>query len=281
MVKFRAAPRLRHARDPPTKNRRAHIATSDPRSPNSGIGAGDLLGFMRPDGASRLFSPANDPRSRRRPGRQAGVGRAGRTLAGGSGTPCHTQDGDGSECRLTSRRVRGQRQDLVLTYPHGGCAGTANREILGTTRLTAVATFKRRGREGVQQVPLAAPRRPASRSPGETRGPGEMSDSKLAALVYRHARCARCPVDPDQWFPVSYDTAKARAEAADAIAVCDSCPVRAQCLELSFRNNPGFGAHGVWGGLVEGERRPMPATARRAGPAVPVRHVPARRGTGC
>ena len=167
------------------------------------------------------------------------------------------------------------------TYLHGGCAGTANREILGTIRLPAVAPLKRRGREGVQQVPLAVPRRPASRSPGETRSPGEMSDSKLAALVYRHARCARCPVDPDQWFPVSYDTAKARAEAADAIAVCDSCPVRAQCLELSFRNNPGFGAHGVWGGLVEGERHATPATARRADPAVPEQHVPARHGTGC
>jgi WhiB family transcriptional regulator, redox-sensing transcriptional regulator len=97
-------------------------------------------------------------------------------------------------------------------------------------------------------VPLAAPLRPASCSPGE------MSDTKLATLVYGHARCARLPVDPDQWFPVSGDTAKAREEASAAIAVCSSCPVRAQCLELAFRHNPGFGAHGVWGGLVEGER---------------------------
>ena len=57
--------------------------------------------------------------------------------------------------------------------------------------------------------------------------------------------------------------------------------LRAQCLELSFRNNPGFGAHGVWGGLVEGERHATPATARRAVPAVPGQHVPARHGTGC
>jgi hypothetical protein len=97
-------------------------------------------------------------------------------------------------------------------------------------------------------VLLAAPLRPASR------GPGEMSESELVALVYGHAQCGRCLIHPDEWFPVSKDTAKAREEASDAIAVCNSCPVRAQCLELSFRGNPGFGAHGVWGGLVESER---------------------------
>jgi len=102
----------------------------------------------------------------------------------------------------------------------------------------------------VQQVPLAAPLRPAAR------GPGEMSEGELVALVYGHAQCGRCLIDPDQWFPVASDTAKAREEASDAIAVCNACPVRAQCLELSLRHNPGFGAHGVWGGLVESERRP-------------------------
>lgn len=83
----------------------------------------------------------------------------------------------------------------------------------------------------------------------------EMSDDELVEQVYRHARCACHSVDPDQWFPVSNDTAKAREEASAAIAVCNSCPVRALCLELSFRHVPGFGAHGVWGGLVESERQ--------------------------
>jgi WhiB family transcriptional regulator, redox-sensing transcriptional regulator len=90
-----------------------------------------------------------------------------------------------------------------------------------------------------------------------------MSDSKLVALVYGGAQCARCHIDPDQWFPVSKDTAKARREASAAIAVCNSCPVRAQCLELSFRHNPGFGAHGIWGGLVETEREPQRRSWRR------------------
>lgn len=82
-----------------------------------------------------------------------------------------------------------------------------------------------------------------------------MSDSKLVAVVTRHAHCARCYIHPDQWFPVSSDIAKAREEASAAIEVCNSCPVRALCLELSFRHAAGFGAYGIWGGLVESERQ--------------------------
>lgn len=100
----------------------------------------------------------------------------------------------------------------------------------------------------MQQVPSAAPLHSASCSPDA------ISDSKLLALVTRHARCARCFIHPDQWFPVSSDVAKAREEASAAIAVCHSCPVRALCLELSFRHATGFGAYGIWGGLVESER---------------------------
>jgi WhiB family redox-sensing transcriptional regulator len=49
--------------------------------------------------------------------------------------------------------------------------------------------------------------------------------------------------------------AKAREEAAAAIAVCAACSVRGACLEFALRHSPGFGAHGVWGGLVEADRR--------------------------
>jgi len=85
--------------------------------------------------------------------------------------------------------------------------------------------------------------------------PGELSDSDLASLVYRHGRCVGSGVDPDQWFPVASDVVTAREEAADAIDVCVSCPVRAQCLEYSLRHGSDFGVYGVWGGMVEGERR--------------------------
>jgi Transcription factor WhiB len=75
--------------------------------------------------------------------------------------------------------------------------------------------------------------------------------------VYRQARCAGPRVDPDEWFPIAEKVDKARDEAANAIAVCAACPVRPDCLELSLRHAYGIGAHGVWGGLVEQERRSL------------------------
>ena len=78
---------------------------------------------------------------------------------------------------------------------------------------------------------------------------------------------------PDQWYPVSTEPAQARHEAAAAIAVCTSRPVRAQCLELSLRHWD-VGQHGVWGGLVATDRahlrRRWPAaTADATGPPDP------------
>ena len=68
-----------------------------------------------------------------------------------------------------------------------------------------------------------------------------------------HAGCADAGVDPDEWFPVSVEAGRARREAAAAIAVCDGCVVRAECLALSLRHWD-VGRHGVWGGLVAAER---------------------------
>jgi WhiB family transcriptional regulator, redox-sensing transcriptional regulator len=85
--------------------------------------------------------------------------------------------------------------------------------------------------------------------------PHDLTDGELAGRVYRLARCAGSRVDPDDWFPMARDVAKARDQAAQAIAVCARCPVRPDCLELSLRHAFGVGAHGVWGGLVEEERR--------------------------
>jgi Transcription factor WhiB len=69
-------------------------------------------------------------------------------------------------------------------------------------------------------------------------------------------------LDPDQWFPVSADPGRARQEAAAAIAICATCPVRGQCLTLSLHRWD-IGQHGVWGGLVAADRarlrrRPRP-----------------------
>jgi WhiB family transcriptional regulator, redox-sensing transcriptional regulator len=83
--------------------------------------------------------------------------------------------------------------------------------------------------------------------------PGAFSEQDSWARVIRNARCADVSLDADQWFPVSAEASKARQEAAAAIAVCTTCPVRAQCLMLSLRHWD-IGQHGVWGGLVAAER---------------------------
>jgi hypothetical protein len=89
-----------------------------------------------------------------------------------------------------------------------------------------------------------------------------LTDDALRARVTRQARCTDSGLDPDQWYPVSIEPAQARHEAAAAIAICASCPVRAQCLELSLRHWD-IGQHGVWGGLVATDR----AHLRRRWPA--------------
>ena len=93
-----------------------------------------------------------------------------------------------------------------------------------------------------------------------------LTDDALWARVARQARCADSGLDPDQWYPDSIEPARARREAAAAITVCTSCPVRAECLELSLRHWD-IGQHGVWGGLVATDRlqlhRRRPADHRR------------------
>jgi hypothetical protein len=84
--------------------------------------------------------------------------------------------------------------------------------------------------------------------------PGRLTGPSLWALVIRHARCSDGGVDPDQWFPVSADPRRPRQEAAGAIAICTTCPVRGHCLTLSLRHWD-IGQHGVWGGLIAADRR--------------------------
>ena len=80
-----------------------------------------------------------------------------------------------------------------------------------------------------------------------------LTDDAWWARVAGQARCADSGLDPDQWYPVSTGPVRARRDAAAAIAVCTSCPVRTQCLQLSLRQWD-IGQHGVWGGLVATDR---------------------------
>ena len=103
---------------------------------------------------------------------------------------------------------------------------------------------------------------PAAVSPADDMAPmpGRFTKAASWALVIGHARCADGGLDPDQWFPVSADPRQARREAAAAIAICTTCPVRGHCLTLSLQHWD-IGQHGVWGGLVAADR----ARLRRPG----------------
>ena len=92
--------------------------------------------------------------------------------------------------------------------------------------------------------------------------PGRLTGPSLWDLVIRHAQCSDGGLDPDQWFPVSPDPRQARQEAAAAIAICTTCPVRGHCLTLSLRHWD-IGQHGIWGGLIAADR----ARLRRRAPA--------------
>ena len=85
-------------------------------------------------------------------------------------------------------------------------------------------------------------------------------------LVTSAANCAGSGIDPDQWFPVSTGIAAARREASEALAICATCAVRRQCLELALRSWT-IGQHGIWGGTVAGEREALRGRLRRKNPA--------------
>ena len=55
-------------------------------------------------------------------------------------------------------------------------------------------------------------------------------------------------LDPELFFPQSSQAA------GRAIAVCNTCAVRAECLEYSLEARERFG---VWGGLTEKQRRQL------------------------
>ncbi|MDY7099633.1 MAG: WhiB family transcriptional regulator [Actinomycetota bacterium] len=59
--------------------------------------------------------------------------------------------------------------------------------------------------------------------------------------------------DPDLFFPVG-TTGPALEQIAHAKAVCDSCLVKAPCLEFALMTNQDSG---VWGGTSEEERRKL------------------------
>lgn len=59
--------------------------------------------------------------------------------------------------------------------------------------------------------------------------------------------------DLDLFFPVGV-AGPAVWQVSQAKAICEDCPVRAQCLEYALRSGQD---HGIWGGLTPQERREL------------------------
>lgn len=75
----------------------------------------------------------------------------------------------------------------------------------------------------------------------------------------RHA--ARREMDSEHFFHPDAERGQARERrVASAKAVCDSCPVMAECRRYALAAEEQFG---VWGGLDERERREMIARRRQ------------------
>lgn len=88
--------------------------------------------------------------------------------------------------------------------------------------------------------------------PVELGVPGVRQTAPEDPLAWQEdALCAQ--TDPEAFFPEKGGSTR------DAKKICESCPVRAQCLEYALMNDERFG---IWGGLSERERRKL---RRRAG----------------
>lgn len=88
--------------------------------------------------------------------------------------------------------------------------------------------------------------------------PAEVRATPVEALASAAAggRCA--DASNDDWFPLNERPTPERRVAARR--QCAGCPVRWECLELALRTGED---HGIWGGLLPGDRRQVLADRRR------------------
>lgn len=72
----------------------------------------------------------------------------------------------------------------------------------------------------------------------------------------QHGLC-RTHAQPDLWFPDDHDFAAGR----EAIAICNTCPVRTDCLQHALRVNE---TYGIWGGTNAKQRARLRKHSRGA-----------------
>lgn len=109
---------------------------------------------------------------------------------------------------------------------------------------------------GPQRAQLSAPAWPELRPSvyqnlqhlvGEACGPLARGEQPWRS----QAACLHLPTN--LFFPIGHG-ARARRQAARAKAVCETCPVQAECLDFALAANA---TYGVFGGLTEEERREL------------------------
>jgi WhiB family transcriptional regulator, redox-sensing transcriptional regulator len=96
--------------------------------------------------------------------------------------------------------------------------------------------------------------------------PGEQGGGLLLARPEWHRRAACRGVGADAFYPERY------RDLQPARAMCEACPVRAQCAEAGVDDE-----HGVWGGVTPGERsRARTGRPRRRGSGAHLVHIAAQ-----
>jgi len=90
-------------------------------------------------------------------------------------------------------------------------------------------------------------------------------------LDWQQARACK-NTDPELFFGPEHEAVRARdIRQAQAKAICNTCPVRAECLEYGIEHSDGYG---IWGGLNGKERRDVIRERRRSDEIVSVRPFP-------
>jgi WhiB family redox-sensing transcriptional regulator len=74
-----------------------------------------------------------------------------------------------------------------------------------------------------------------------------LADMQALRKWSQEARCKGLPAD---WF---YDDNYANSNNADAIKMCEGCPVKEPCKDWAIK----YEEHGVWGGLTPAQRRTL------------------------
>jgi hypothetical protein len=86
------------------------------------------------------------------------------------------------------------------------------------------------------------------------------SQDELRAAIADRGQCANGETDPEDWFPAYDEDSVAPVDSplrgeirSQAATLCFGCPVKGQCLALSYELGE-QGSHGIWGGLGARDR---------------------------